>query len=334
MIIPAYNEEEVLARKLENCLGLNYPEGLIEFIIGSDGSDDATCEIAAGYARGHKQIKLAEFRSREGKVRILNKVMPVLNSDIAILSDADTMYEPDSVRNLVRHFFDPKVGGVCGRLVLVKERHESSQGEVVYWKYENYIKELESRLGTIVSINGQIFAVRRDAFEELPPDSITEDQVLGMKMIEKGYDILFEPRAICTESAGSLKSEFSRRMRISAGNFQSIARSLKVLDPRRNAFASFALFSHKILRWCVPFFLMAIFITCLLLWKTPFFKLLVFAQSVFYLSSAGLYALNKKGIDMPALEVILYFNMMNLAVLIGFWKFVTGAQKATWQKTR
>ncbi|MBI4974958.1 MAG: glycosyltransferase, partial [Candidatus Omnitrophica bacterium] len=245
--------------------------------------------------------------------------------------DADTIYEEDALKNLVRNFSDPKVGGVCGKLVLIKEGAASCNEESIYWDYENRIKELESSLRTITGINGQAFAIGRELFEELPRDSITEDQVLGMRIIERGYDILFEPKAICREKAHPLKEEFMRRIRISAGNFQSISFSAKVLDPR-TGFASFAFWSHKILRWFAPFFLIALFISNMYLLDILFFRFTFFTQVLFYLISFFHYGLSVIGYDFKILRVIFYFNMMNLAVLIGFFRFITGTQKVTWEK--
>lgn len=331
MVIPAYNEEDVIEEKLENCLGLDYPHGSIEFVVGSDNSTDRTNEIVERYSRSDPRIKLSKFNRREGKAAVLNKVMPGLESDIVVFSDSDTFYEEIAVKYLVRNFSDPKVGGVCGKLVLMKGDDGSCNEEGLYWNYENRIKELEASLRTIIGINGQAFAIRKNLFEELPADSITEDQVLGMGIISKGYDILFEPEAICREKAHSLREEFKRRIRISAGNFQSIPLSAKVLDPRMG-FASFALWSHKILRWLAPFFLIAIFVSNIFLSDIIFFRLTLLAQVLFYLLSFLHYGLNVMGYDSKILRMIFYFNLMNLAVLIGFFRYLTGTQKVTWEK--
>lgn len=333
MVIPAYNEESAIGEKLKNCLELDYPNHLIEFVIGSDGSTDRTNNLVERYSQSDARIKLLAFEKREGKASLLNKVIPNLKSEILIFSDADTIYEKDSVKNLVHHFLDMKVGGVCGKLALVKEKEASCREESLYWDYENKIKEWESGIGTIAGINGQIFAIRRRLFEAVPEDSITEDQVLGMKIIEKGYDILFEPKAIARENAHSVMDEFLRRIRISAGNFQSISLSKGVLSPRIG-FPSFALWSHKILRWLVPFLLITLFVANLFLLDIIFFRYAFIIQILFYLISFLHYGLSRIGCDMAILRAISYLNLMNLAILIGFFKYLIGSQKVTWQKAK
>ena len=333
MVVPAYNEEEIIEEKLKNCMDLDCLTGHTEFIIGSDGSSDRTNELVKRCLYSDSRIKLFEFDRREGKASVLNKIIPGLKSEIVILSDADTVYEKDSIKNLIRHFADPKVGGVCGKLILVGDGNYSCDEEGVYWRYENRIKELESRIKTIASINGQIFAIRRSLFEPLPITSVTEDQVLGMRIIGRGYNILFEPEAICFEKARSLKSEFLRRVRISAGNFQSIVLSKGVLNPK-TGFASLALWSHKILRWLVPFFLIGIFVSNIFLLRMPFFKILFFAQILFYLILPLHYILTRIGADIKIFRVIFYFILMDSAILIGFVKYLTRTQNVTWQKTR
>ncbi len=332
MVISVYNEEKIIERKIENSLELDYPRELIKIVIGSDGSMDRTNELAARYTRAEPRVKLFEFQTREGKASLLNKIIPRLSSDIIIFSDGDTMYEKSAIKNIVRHFSDSEVGGVCGKLVLAEDSEGGCFEEGLYWNYENRIKELESSIKTIAGINGQIFAIRRELFEEIPEDSITEDQVLGMSIIGKGYDILFEPNAICTERVRSTKGEFLRRTRISAGNFQSIALSKDVLNPKAG-FASFALWSHKILRWTVPFLLIAIFIANLFLLDNLFFKATLITQIFFYLLSLLYYVLNRIGYEIKIFRTIFYFNLMTLSVLVGFAKFITNSQKVTWQKT-
>lgn len=333
MVIPTHNEEEVIEKKLKNCLELDYPKELIEFVVSSDGSTDRTNELVSRCSYADSRIKLFAFDEREGKASVLNKITPALKSDIIIFSDANTMYERDSIKKLVRHFSDPTVGGVCGKLMLAGGTEASCSEEGLYWNYENRIKELESQIKTIAGINGQIFAIRRELFEQVPADSITEDQVLGMKIIEKGYDILFEPRAICRETPRSLRGEFLRRIRISTGNFQSITFSKNVLNPMMG-FASFALWSHKILRWLVPFLLIVFFISNLFLFENPFFRFTFFVQVIFYLISVLYYGLTIIGVELPIFKVIFYYNIMNLAILLGFLKFITRTQKVAWKKIR
>lgn len=328
MVVSAYNEERYIKEKIENFLSLDYPEGKVELLIGSDGSTDRTASLISSFS--NERVKFFEFPIRRGKISVLNDIVKEVKGEIIVFSDADTMYDKDAVKNLVRYFGDEEVGGVCGRLALSQTSHSLSE-EGLYWKYENFIKEKESEIGTIVGINGQIFAVRKGLFEPLPENIITEDQVLGMKIVGRGYRILFDREAIAREDIGTLKEEFERRVRISAGNFQSISFSAKVLDPRMG-YASFALWSHKILRWFAPFFLISIFIANLFLLDSPIFKLIFFSQALFYSIPILYYLLTKMGLNVTILKVISYFVIMNLAILIGFFRFLAKVQKVTWQK--
>ncbi len=329
MVISAYNEENDIKNKIENFLQLDYSPEKIELLIGSDGSTDKTASITRSLL--NERVKLFEYKEWRGKVNVLNDIVPGATGEIVIFSDADTIYGKKAIEMLVRHFRDQSVGGVCGKLLL-EERVGSITEEGLYWKYENYIKEKESKLDTIVSINGQIFAIRKSLFEALPPDTITEDQALGMRIIGKGYRILFDPEAVASEAIGSLKDEFERRARISAGNFQSVFSSVKVLSPT-SGFASFALWSHKIFRWLAPFLLIAIFLINLSLLEIDFFRFFFYAQIIFYSLPSCDHILNKIGMQSKMLHAIYYFNIMNLAILVGFARFITGRQRVTWRRT-
>lgn len=328
MIVSAYNEEEHIKEKIENFLSLDYPTEKIWLLIGSDGSTDGTANLVKSFAS--ERIRLFEYGTRRGKTAVLNDVAKIAKGEIIIFSDADTMYDMNAIKSLVSHFNDKAVGGVCGRLLL-DGADGSLASEGLYWRYENYIKEKESEIKTMVGINGQIFAIRRELFEPLPENVITEDQVLGIKILGRGYNILFDKEAIAKERIGTPREEFNRRVRISAGNFQSIAFSSKILNPK-TGFASFALWSHKILRWFAPFFLIAIFITNLFLLKILFFKFVFFGQIIFYLTFVIYYGLTILKIKERITEAIYYFITMNLAVLLGFYRFLTNSQKVTWKK--
>jgi len=328
MVVAAYNEEKVIKEKIENFLSLDYPPEKIELVIGSDGSTDGTADRVRPFMGA--RVRLFEFSKRRGKAAVLNDIVKEAQNRIILFSDADTMYDREAVLKLGRHFSDGSTGGVCGRLTL-SETAGSLVEEGLYWRYENFIKEKESSIKTIAGINGQIFAVRRELFEDLPEDAIAEDQVTGVRIIGKGYRILFETGAAAHERAGTMREEFERRARISAGNFQSIAYSMRALNPA-SGFSSFALWSHKVLRWCAPFLLIAAFLSNMALVRDHPFAVFFYAQVVFYLISISHCALNKYCIDVPLFRVAAYFTLMNAAILAGFFRFITGAQKVTWNR--
>ncbi len=330
MVVSAYNEEKDIRGKIENFLSLDYPKEKLELVIGSDGSTDRTSLLVGSFPS--ERIRFFEFGLRRGKVSILNDIVKEARGEIVVFSDADTIYDANAIRNLIRHFVDNDVGGVCGKLALY-ETADSLAEEGLYWRYENFIKRTESTIGTIVSINGQIFAIRKKLFEKLPEYIITEDQALGMSILSKGFKIVFDEDAIAREKIGNFKAEFERRVRISAGNFQSISLSLKVLNPKMG-FTSLFLWSHKIMRWLVPFFLLSTYVINLFLLDIPIFQLTFFLQTIFYAVPILYYVLTKTGLDVTIFKIVSYFIVMNLAILIGFFKYITKTQKVTWQKAR
>ncbi|MGQ0793029.1 MAG: glycosyltransferase family 2 protein [Deltaproteobacteria bacterium] len=329
LLIAAYNEEKIIAERLQNALALDYPSDKLEIIVGSDGCTDMTDEIVKRYeSRG---IKLSPGTRRTGKSGVLNRLAEAASGDILVFSDANTMYAPDAVSKLVRHFQKPKVGCVSGELIITARNSEVVE-EGIYWKYEAMLKFMESKIDSTLGANGGIYAIRKELYRPIPIETITDDFVIGMRVREQGYRAVFDPEARAYEdTAPDLKSEMTRRIRISAGNFQSIALTKSFLNPQMG-FISFAYWSHKIIRWFVPFFLIGVFITNALLLESPYYQLLFVAQIAIYLLSLAGYALGKRK-NVRILNFFYYFVSMNYALLLGFARFIAKTQKVTWQRT-
>ena len=331
MVISAYNEEAVLPGKIANCRALEYPGDKLSFVIGSDGSNDGTLRILRRI--DDPRFRTFHSRIRRGKVQMLNHLMDLVSGEIVVFSDANTMYRSDAIRELVKLFRSPQTGVVNGKLELTVPAHDSQacQTESLYWRYENRIKQWESDLGAVPTINGGIFAIRRELYEPLPAHSITEDQVLGMKIMARGYRCLLAREAKAFESVSSWKGELQRRIRISAGNFQSLFLVPGILHPRRG-WVGFAFFSHKLLRWLVPLFLVGMLGSNMLLAGRLFYGRALLLQGAFYVCGlAGVLAPQLTGI-MKVLSVPKYFLAMNAAILIGLGRFLTGRQRTTWRK--
>jgi len=331
MVISAYNEQGVLPGKIANCRELEYPRDKLSFVIGSDGSNDKTMRIL-------RQIDDPRFttfhsRIRRGKVQMLNHLMQLVSGEIVVFSDANTIYRFDAIRQLVKLFRSKKTGVVIGKLELSVPVHdiEACQTESLYWRYENRIKQWESVLGAVPTINGGIFAIRRELFEQLPSNSITEDQVLGMKIMTRGYRCLFAQKAKAYESVSSWKGELQRRIRISAGNFQSLFLVPGILHPRQG-WVGFAFFSHKLLRWLVPLFLVGMLGSNMLLAGQLFYGSTLLLQGAFYMCGLVGVLLPKLTGIMKVLSVPKYFLSMNAAILIGLGRFLTRRQRTTWTK--
>lgn len=331
-IVSAYNEETVIREKLENTLALDYPKSKLEVIIASDGSTDRTDDIVREYAA--KGIRLVRYDERSGKVNVLNRVIPAARGGIVVLSDANTMYEPGALRRLVKRFETPRVGCVCGKLVL-KAPDGSVGGEMerAYWKYENYLKEREGLMGALLGANGGIYAFRRTLFKPLRPNVIVEDFIIPMDILANGYQVVYEPLAVAYEyTSKNLTEEQVRRVRIAAGSYQALFMTLPMMNFFKG-FSAFAYVSHKVIRWLAPFLMVSLGVTNLLL---PLDNLvyLVFAvmQATLYAVSFAGYATGKTINRYKLFLTAYYFVSMNWCLLMGFMRFVMNRQKVTWQR--
>lgn len=210
LLISAYNEEKVIEEKLRNSLILNYPKEKFEIMVVSDASDDRTDEILRGFER--QGVRLLRVEGRKGKVFCKNEAMKVTKGEVVVFSDANTMYEPDAIKELVKHFSDPEVGCVSGEL---RYRHEGGvRGESLYWKYEQWIKRMEGRLGSLTTVNGAIYAVRKDVLQPLPID-VPDDFATTLLIRSKGLKVLHEPQAVAwEETAPHVLGELRRRVRM------------------------------------------------------------------------------------------------------------------------
>jgi len=335
MLIAAYNEEKVIETKINNCLMLNYPKELLDIWIASDGSSDGTNCIVRSFIKNNDRIHLLEFE-RSGKSGVLNKAINYIESNIIVFSDANTMYKADALRNLVKHFNDSKVGCVSGRLIYRNPGQVlSGKGESLYWRYETMLKKLESKLGYVAGANGAIYAIRRELCEPLPPKTINDDFTNSMRVIEKGYKCIYESNAIAFEDvAPDLSSEFKRHIRDGAGHYVAIIHLKGLLNPLLGI-RSIIYWSHRILRWMAPFILIMLFILNLFILDHLLFKAIFILQVIFYGSAIiALLCFRERGKKVPVfLYVPFYFCSLNLALLIGFFKVITGAQKTTWERT-
>ncbi len=332
MVISAYNEETVLDKKIENCLAIDYPDDKINFVFGSDGSIDRTNEILASASH---RIQSRIYPEREGKIRVLNKLIPDIKEELLLFSDANTLYQPESVKLLVRHFSDPIVGGVCGKLNLVKPSQTPGRtGEGLYWRYENLIKQAEGKINSVISANGAIFAIRRDLFESLPEDKIVNDDFSNtLSILRQNKRVIFEPCAIAEENTSpDMMSEFNRRIRIAALNFNALPELLPFLHPKYG-FTALAIFSHKIVRWLVPFLGVGMLISnILLVGQRGIYIIFLTGQGLVYLAALlgflGDKIFNKSGLFLP----LYYLVLMNIAQVIGFWRSLTKTQKQAWER--
>ncbi len=333
MIVAAYNEEEVIGQKLVNGLAIDYPAARLEFLFGSDGSSDETNKMLSEVRE--QRVRTFLYRERAGKLNVLNKVVPEAQGDILLFSDANTMYETDAVQKLVRHFADPSVGGVCGKLRLVNpNQNVGGQGEGLYWRYENILKQAEGRIYSVIGANGAIYAIRRELFRPLPNNVlIMDDFLIPLRVLEQGYRVIYEPEAVATENTSpGMQGEFRRKVRIAAANFNGIPYILALLNPLQGVIA-FVLWSHKIIRWLVPFLAISAFVSNLFLLNSSDIYLLSFGlQLFFYIAALVGYLADRLFRHSGPLMIFYYLVAMNSALFLGFWRSVTRTQKMAWER--
>ncbi|CAN5596296.1 glycosyltransferase family 2 protein [soil metagenome] len=347
VLIAAHNEQDVIEARILNALASDYPRELVEIVVASDGSTDATAAIVARFA--DRGVKLIDSDARRGKSRVLNETVASLRGEIVLFSDANTHTDPAAVRKLVRWFVnnstgddstgghpagDASIGVVCGRLVLT-DPATGRNVDSLYWKYETFLKRCESRLGALLGSNGAIYAMRRALYQRIPDDTLVDDFVIPLLAKQRtGCRIVYDGDAIAREETPrDLSSEFHRRSRIGAGGFQSITILWKLLNPRRG-WVALTFFSHKILRWVCPFFMIGLVISNLLLLDRPVYRALAIAQVAFYAISAIAGWLPTSFRALRPLRLTTMFTAMNAALFVGFfrWLFVGGS--GAWRRTQ
>jgi cellulose synthase/poly-beta-1,6-N-acetylglucosamine synthase-like glycosyltransferase len=333
LLIAAYNEEAEIDGRLRNALAMDYPSDRLEIVVGSDGSTDDTVAIIRRFA--DRGVRLLDAEHRRGKASVLNAAVPELAGEIVLLSDANTQIDPAAARKLVRWFRDPEVGAVCGRLVLT-DPATGRNADSLYWKYETFLKRCEGRLGALLGANGAIYAIRKELFAPIPPETIVDDFVIPLlAKLRTNCSILYDCEAVAfEETPAHVGAEFHRRSRIGAGGFQSIGMLRGLLDPRRG-WVAFSFFSHKILRWLCPFFLIGLMASnaALLASGRPLYRLLFLGQVAFYAASL-LSACTPAGRGpMKLVRLSAMFTSMNAALLVGFWRWLMGTQEGAWRRT-
>lgn len=331
LLIAAYNEASIIAVRIQNALAMDYPRERLEIAVATDGCSDGTAEVVRRYA--DRGVRLLEYTTRRGKATVLNASIPQLTGEVVILSDANTFTEPDAARRLARWFADSRIGVVCGRLILT-DPETGTNADSMYWRYETYLKRCEGRLGALLGANGGIYAVRRSCFTPIPTDTIVDDFVLPLQAkLRTGCGIVYDPGAVAhEETPPNIKAEFRRRARIGAGGFQSLGRLWGLLNPL-NGWIAFTFVSHKLLRWACPFFLLALLGTSAILSDDPLYGTMLLAQLAFYALSAITPLVPTNSRLLKPLRLTTMFTGMNLALLLGFWRWVSGGQRGTWQRT-
>lgn len=326
LLIPVYNEEAVIARKLENTLALDYPEERLEIVVASDGSTDRTAELVRPFLS--PRIRLLDYPEHRGKMSVINRAAERLSGEIIVFTDASAFFPPEALILLLAGFADPAAGAVSGALVLREEATDGGELTVdLYWRLEKLIRERESRLYSGVGATGAIYALRRELFSPLPEDTILDDMLLPLEAVRRGRRIRFESRARAYEERYTdIRSEYRRKVRTLAGNYQVFARAPWLFRSK----IAFQLISHKLFRLLVPFALAGLLLSSLL--GPPFLRPVFSLQLVFYgLAAAGLLVIRRGRAPGRLLSLPLTFCLLNAAALKAFFVYFFGRRKPAWR---
>lgn len=335
LIIAAYNEADFIEQKIANSLELNYPEDQLQLLFITDGSNDATPEIIKQYPR----ITLLHSDERRGKVAAMHRAMAFVNTPYVVFSDANTLLNKDSIINIVRHYQDPKVGGVAGekKVIATAEDGTAGAGEGLYWKYESFLKQMDSDFYTVVGAAGELFSVKTDLYENPGATTLLDDFVISLRVCQKGYTVKYAADAFASETpSASIEDEQKRKVRIGAGGFQSMLMLLPLLNFFKYPRLSFQYVSHRVLRWAIcPFLLPVILLLniVLVIYEQGFiYQLILLLQVLFYAAALGGWLLHKRNIKSRLLYVPYYFLFINVCLYLGFVRFVKGRQTVLWEK--
>jgi len=334
VIIAAYNEERDLAGKLDNTLALDYPKDKLEIIVTSDCSTDRTDEIVGSFkSRG---VRLHRQAERLGKTAAQNAAVEKASGEILLFSDATTHYRPDVLRMLVPSFADPSVGCATGTVIYAHDADSSvSHGTRSYWSYEFLLKKHESAITSLIGVCGCMYAVRKSAYVPLYHEACSDFLVATM-MVRQGLRAVYEPEAVCVEAPNArAHKELAVRVRIITQTLADLWRNRDVLNPFVKGFYAVQLLSHKVMRYIVPLFLIAILMTsAFLALHSAFFAVIFMAQVCFYLASAASTVLVRLGVNSRWLALPHYFVITNVACLIALFKLLRGERYIKWEPVR
>lgn len=337
LIVTAYNEGAILEKKIKNSMAIEYPSGLLKIIFITDGSTDESSRIVGRYP----SITLLHETERRGKSAAISRAMRFVETPIVVFSDANTQLNKECISRMVAHYRNPKVGGVAGEKKILHDAHPSAVGEAegLYWQYESFMKDQDARFYTVVGAAGELFSIRKELFLPLPDQTILDDFVISMQVCLQGYRIEYEPGAFATESpSASLIDEEKRKVRISAGAYQSIGPLKSCLNVFKHPLFSFQYISRRLLRWIFcPIMLITLLASNILIVFSNdapgFYTWFLYGQSAFYIFALMGWLLAGSGKRTGMLTIPFYFTFMNYCLARGFFRFLKGKQSVLWEKS-
>lgn len=324
LMVCAYNEEDIIAEKMDNTRRLDYPSDRLHLVWVTDGSNDNTNVLLSAYP----EVKVIYFPERRGKAAALKHGIKEIDTEIVMMTDANTMLNPEAVREVARLMQDPKVGCVSGekKVMARSNSDEAAQGEGLYWKYESTLKRLDSELYSAMGAAGELCVIRRQLMTDIPDDTLLDDFIISMEIVKKGYKIAYTSNAYAMEyGSADLHEESKRKRRIAAGGLQSCWRLRSLMNPLRHPVVAFQFVSHRVLRWTITpvclFALVPLNTLLVLSGEGIVYTIIWILQILFYASAAAGVRISK------------YFIFMNLNVFRGM-AYLFNNSTGMWEKAK
>ena len=324
LMVCAYNEEDIIAEKMDNTRRLDYPSDRLHLVWVTDGSNDNTNVLLSAYP----EVKVIYFPERRGKAAALKHGIKEIDTEIVMMTDANTMLNPEAVREVARLMQDPKVGCASGekKVMARSNSDEAAQGEGLYWKYESTLKRLDSELYSAMGAAGELCVIRRQLMTDIPDDTLLDDFIISMEIVKKGYKIAYTSNAYAMEyGSADLHEESKRKRRIAAGGLQSCWRLRSLMNPLRHPVVAFQFVSHRVLRWTITpvclFALVPLNTLLVLSGEGIVYTIIWILQILFYASAAAGVRISK------------YFIFMNLNVFRGM-AYLFNNSTGMWEKAK
>ncbi len=340
LFIAAYNEKDYVEAKMKNSFELEYPKEKLNIVWVTDGSDDGTPELLKQYTN----TTVHHLAARNGKIGAMNRGMEFVKTPIVIFSDANTMLGKESIRRIVNQFGDETVGCVSGEKRIINKESDvaSGAGEGLYWKYESTLKKWDAELYSVVGAAGELFAIRTKLYRHVEKDTLLDDFMISLRVAQDGYTIQYDPKAYAIESASAnVKEELKRKIRISAGGIQSIVRLRSLLNVFKYGKLSFQYISHRVLRWTLTPLCLILLIPVLSIlayndgvFEFKLYNILFWLQLVFYIAALTGWFLENRSTRVKILFVPYYFFIMNLSVVLGFFRYLKNSQSVNWERAQ
>ena len=337
VLISVYNEEDVIEKTIREIMKSDYPPNKMEILVGSDNSSDNSNKIIQKLQIDFPAVKFFPFSQRRGKALILNDLALMASGEILFFCDANIQYDPNAIKNICSFYVNENIGGVSGRQKLIEniELNQQVTLEKNYWEIESWLKQKEGMMGKLVGANGGIYSLRKALYKPIPSGfPVMDDFYLSLSVIEQGKDFYYSSEAFASEFVSTrIKTEFNRKIRNNAIDLSTLRTLGKLLKPSAGLI-SYLIWSHKILRWFTPIFLLLMFFSSMILaWSSGFFATFFYIQIFFYGFSLLSYLAINRFKRFNLFGLFFYFMLTNVALFVGIVKFITQKQTPFWQST-